>query len=332
MPPKIKPEQLLDKLTRSDDLLAEMIPLLERINAGEITVQMPQGALGEEMLQKMLEMQHQRMLDDYQILFFSYPADGTRATLPVGTTVLDYWAGTINVPGAAIAQMTTNLDAQNKDFLRSVAINADEGIVIQLDEKDRAPVKADTWFIMTFQQFQKLRVTCTKQTRFFCFACTNPKHAIQMAGETTVSIGREERNQIRTDKDTNFSGAIAQNAIEEENIAGLVCNEITITGVSIIADENKSFRLWIFQTDDFQEADLDDDNFVEFLDFDLAADGVQIGGVGAYYYALSGLKIDYQDLDATGELHLALQNLSAVAKTAGAGGEVVFNVAYTPRT
>ena len=328
------PDQtFLDRLTHVDNILYDdLLPVLKKLQTGDITVQMS-GNEGEDTLQSLLDLAVKRYNDDNEIIFFSYPNDGTRAATDAGETILNFRHGTIKAPDGTVTKMSTSLVMQKKDHLRSLAINCDKDIIIQLDDKDRSPVRADTWHVMTFQQFTELTITTTAtSTNLFCFACTNPKHAYEMAGETTISIGREEREQVKSDKDTHFTTAIAQNAIEEENITGLTSDEITITGISIIADENKSYRLWIFESDDFQEADFDNDCFVEFVDIDLTTNAAQIAGSGAYYYAITGLNINYQDLDGSNELHLALQNLDAGAKTAGAAGEIVFKVAYTPRT
>lgn len=135
--------------------------------------------------------------------------------------------------------------------------------------------------------------------------------------------------RVRSDKDDHFTGEILQNAAEEENIEvpqalqgmnGTV--RAIVRAVNIISDENLAWELWFFQNDLFQESNLDNDRFTGKYTF-AAADAVRIGGTGAYYYYKDTLAIPYEDLDKTGELHVALVNRSAGAKTAGAAGEVV---------
>ena len=328
----MKDQTIIDRFTNIDNILIDrLIPVLEKLRTGDIIVQTP--GEGEDTLQKLLDISARRYNDDNEIIYFSYPNDGTRAAVDAGETILNFRHGTIKAVDGTITKMSSSLQAQKKDFLRSVAFNADEDVIIQLDDRDKTPVKADTWYGVAYQQFQEMTITTTAATtNVFAFACTNPKHGVEMIGEVTVSIGREERNQAKSDKDSHFTGAIIQNAIEEENITGLSSDEITITGISIIGDEALSYRVWLFETDDFQETDLDNDEFVEFVDLDLSANGARIGATGAYYYAQTNIAIDYEDLDATNELHIALQNLSAAAKTSGAAGEVVIKISYIPRT
>lgn len=322
----------LDRSTSIDNILMDKIlPILEKIDNGNITVQRPEGPT-DDVLNRLLDLQEKRYEDDTEIVFFTYPDDGTRITINAGDTVLNYRVGTIKDAAGTVSRMSSSLQDQKKEFLRSMAIVGDRDVIIQLDESDKSPVRADVLTGYTFNQFEKLTITATGDTEIAVFACTNPKHSYVYSSEATISVGREEREQIRSDKDSHFTTAIAQNAIEEENLTGLTSDEITITGIAIIADEAKSYRLWFFETDDFQEVDLDNDRFIEFVDFDLTSKAAQIAGTGAYYYAITGLNINYQDIDASNELHVALQNLDAGAKTAGATGEIVFDFAYTPRT
>jgi len=138
------------------------------------------------------------------------------------------------------------------------------------------------------------------------------------------------RINLASDKDTHFTGAIIQNATEEENLTGLTSNKITITKIVIQADQALDFAVLLFGKDTFDATDLDTDSFQSFVELDLSAHGIQIGATGQYYFDLSDLSIDYIDEDSTDELHIALLNKSATSKTAGAAGEVKITITYTP--
>ncbi len=65
------------------------------------------------------------------------------------------------------------------------------------------------------------------------------------------------------------------------------------------------------------------------------ADGVQLAGAGLYNYYVDGLAIPYQDLDTSSSptppsLHVAIQNVDTVAKSAGAGGAVSVTIWVEP--
>lgn len=146
------------------------------------------------------------------------------------------------------------------------------------------------------------------------------------------AVGSGERlNTVRSDKDTHFTGAIAQNAKEDENLTGLLSNNIRITKVAIQSDQQLDYRLIFFATDQFDNTDLDVDDFTAEREMDLTAYGFQIAGANQWYMELDNLSILYTDDDATYELHVSLQNLSATGKNAGATGEVVIEITYELR-
>jgi hypothetical protein len=141
---------------------------------------------------------------------------------------------------------------------------------------------------------------------------------------------------VRTDKDTHFTGAIAQNAKEDENLTlpgtlrGTNGNaRIAIRSIMLQSDQNLSWELIFWSTDGFDNTDLDLDTFLSRWTF-AVADGVQIAGANQFYYYIEGLDIPYVDADNTGELHVSLVCRSAAGKTAGAGGEVVVQIAAEP--
>jgi len=332
------PDQtFVDRLTRVDNILYEaLLPVLQRLQQGDITVLMA-GPEGEDTLSNLLDIAVRRYNDDNEIIFFAYPRDGTRSATAAGDTVLNYRHGTIKIPDGTVTKMSSSLAAQKKDHLRSVAINADEDIVIQLDDKDKSPVRADTWHVMTFQQFTELTITtAAATTNIFVYACTNPKHAYEMAGETTISIGREERDQVKSLIGTHFTGALSQYGAEEESLTGLDSNEITITSISAYAEQNLDLRVWLYETDGFQEttaADMDDDEFIESVHLDIPTDGHRYKNANGYYVSSTDLNIDYEDLDKSNELHIAVEVVGATAKLAsGSGGNVWVKCSYIPRT
>lgn len=145
--------------------------------------------------------------------------------------------------------------------------------------------------------------------------------------ETGAVVAASDVQLVRTDKDTHFTGALAQNASEDENIAGLNANAGRIRSVIVLSDENLDWEIQFYSKDTFRNADADLDALLERVVF-VAADGKQDGGTGLYRYAFTGLDIPYQDLDATSELHISLVNRSAAGKSAGASGEVVVLVGF----
>lgn len=154
------------------------------------------------------------------------------------------------------------------------------------------------------------------------------------AGLMQTDVSKSEKiSIIATDKDTHFTGLISQYDHEEVNLTGLTDNRVFVRGVNIQADQNLKFRLIFWTKDTFANADLDEDAYIDdvILDMSDIDNTFRINNVGQYYLNVSDLNILYEDKDATNELHLSLQNLSAVNKAAGSTGEVQIDIKYAPR-
>ncbi len=139
---------------------------------------------------------------------------------------------------------------------------------------------------------------------------------------------------LKTDKDVEFTGAIAQNAVEYEHIAlpaalsGIGGRaRVRLTMINIISTENLDWDLMLFSKDTVATSDPDTNSFVGRWGF-VAANAVRIAGAGLYYYFISGLDVPYSDDDGTGELHVGLVNRSAASKTAGAGGNMTVSFTF----
>jgi hypothetical protein len=141
---------------------------------------------------------------------------------------------------------------------------------------------------------------------------------------------------VRTDKDSHFTGAIAQNAKEDENVslpgalAGVNGNARSlIRSIVVQSDENLAWELAFWSKDTFDDTDLDVDTFQSRWTF-VVADGIRFGGAGQYYYYIDGLDIPYVDGDNSGELHISLVNRSSSGKSSGGSGEAIVAVTMQP--
>lgn len=133
----------------------------------------------------------------------------------------------------------------------------------------------------------------------------------------------DEVSIVTTDKDSHFTGALAQNAKEDESIVvDLKDDRCVIVSIALQSDENLAWDVFFWKTSEFDNTNLDDDDFIGYVSF-AAADGVRIGGAGQYYYSKDSLAIPYVDEGDASKLHVSLVCRSAAGKTAGAAGEVV---------
>jgi hypothetical protein len=109
-----------------------------------------------------------------------------------------------------------------------------------------------------------------------------------------------------------FTGALATNVIESENIPGLLCDKVRITGLTMRSSQNLNYRMYLYSNDRFSS----DYKLMASIGLNLPASGYQIGATGYYFLDVQSLDIDYEDEDGTREIHASLENLSATSKTA----------------
>jgi hypothetical protein len=140
--------------------------------------------------------------------------------------------------------------------------------------------------------------------------------------------------RIRSDKDAHFTGAIAQNAFEQEDIlTETAVNRFAILAVEILADQALDWELWFWNKATAEDTDMDLDAYIGRVAI-AVADQKYYGTSGTYYANKElAAPVIYMDDDAPGtapKLHVSLLNRNATSKNAGATGEVVVIVTCEP--
>ena len=126
---------------------------------------------------------------------------------------------------------------------------------------------------------------------------------------------------ISSDKDLHFTDTIAQNGVEKENITGLRSDRIRISRITIQSDQRLLFQVLFYGKDTFEQADMDDDSFIDAVELNLPQYGIQ-QTTNQWRLDVKDLDVNYVDQDGTKELHVVLKNLSPTDKNGGATGEV----------
>lgn len=119
---------------------------------------------------------------------------------------------------------------------------------------------------------------------------------------------------------TQFTEALAKNAVEREHLTGLQSNRVLISHISVQAVQQLNLQVILYATDQFEESDISLDRFVASVLFNLPYYGFQ--QTENQWRMEQDVAIDYEDLDLTKELHVVVKNLSPTAKIAGASGYV----------
>lgn len=149
---------------------------------------------------------------------------------------------------------------------------------------------------------------------------TVPVH-VDTSGNFSFSA---DRPILPIDGNTYFTDALVTDASENENIT-ITGDKITVKNVTIYSMQSLNYRLWFYTKDTFGVNDI-----IGYVNLNLITSGVTkvIGATTYYAYSVVDADIPYEDLDASLELHLQLENKSVVAKTAGALGKVQLTLAY----
>lgn len=136
------------------------------------------------------------------------------------------------------------------------------------------------------------------------------------------------RFRIRSEEASHFRGALAQNAMELEDLGTAPGTEMVIDRVTVWSDENLAWDVSFWRNNDSQpNADLDLNAFVDLVTFE-DTDGQQIAGSGPFIYSLSfeGFGgIPY--IPDASNFVVGLICRSSGGKTAGDGGSAVVEVA-----
>ena len=169
----------LDKHTNMDETLRELL----------LEIRNPKGAGGGIGLSRLVQLEEEKAERDLNIVFWTYPATGETVTLSAGKTILNFEDGTITDTSGAVTAMYHSLRSEGKEFLRSLYVNSDKAIKVQMDTYDEIFVDEAKDFQGTYFQFKKVTVTTTEDTELFMLACTNPEAILTLVDKASEVSG-----------------------------------------------------------------------------------------------------------------------------------------------
>ncbi len=217
------------------------------------------------------------------------------------------------------------------DFLIASTDGDISGCSVRLNREQNSLIPLARYNPVTSRFYRLLLTTVAQAGKTLYLFVGREAAADTQPGTTTVST-TQSFAVIESDKDTQFEGALAQYVKADENLTGLLANNIRITGVGILSDQQLHYKLLLWYKDTLEDADLDVDEFCGEVDLDIPTYGFQIGGAGTWYHDVRNLHLDYIDADASNELHVSLINMSAAAKSADPDGNVKLIITYETRS
>jgi len=262
-----------------------------------------------------------------EIVTLAFPGIGGLQTIPTGTTRINFYNKDIlygDSTPSTLEQGLQNSPGHHKE-IHSIYFYSDQLCKLKLvrengDSTSWIRVVPDSAIALQKINFQKILVsTEVANTGISLIASTDASAAVSI--RLGVAGTGELEGSLETDETAHFTGALNTGVREEENLAGLAGHVITITGVSATSVQGLHYELVFFSTNAF-----DYTHFLGAVDLDFATYGRLYDG--RYYLDLTQLGFKYKDASAAGELHVALLNLDAAAKNAGATGYIQARFKY----
>lgn len=156
---------------------------------------------------------------------------------------------------------------------------------------------------------------------------------------------------LRSNKDVDFIGALAQNAAKyaDINMPPQVGGRNVLRSIAIVSKQNLAWELVFFRIQ--TPPDTSSANYINSYQLAgrwafQAGDGVQIGAAGPFLYYIDGLSIPVEDWDdrlpvspqplrvfsstTPPRLHCALVNRSAAVKNGDSSGEILIDFRLEP--
>ena len=313
---------ILDRLTSIDDLLAKNAELIAELlyELRKVGLKSP-AVIETKEGQLVLAPTKASQLPSFEV---TYPSDGSFKTLQIGTTVIDFYTGVVTQPDSTTEHLSTPLKQYGYETIGAIFLEVSKAIKFHYDEHGLEQTSSEALVFHNRLNFRKLYITTTEATRISITTTTDPDAIFAKTTNGVLPV----RRIIDSIPLLHFAGAIVINAKEDANLLPIVSNKITITRVAIMTSQNQNFRLIFWATDAYDEVVLTDDRFLGFVDLPVQTSGFQIAGAG-WYYLEKEIEFDYEDLDATYEIHCSLMPLTG-AKAIGANTKI--SLTYAPRT
>lgn len=106
---------------------------------------------------------------------FSYPQDGTYASLLEGQTKINWEVGTAKATTGAVTALRHSLDSEGKKWLRSLYIYTNRLITVQIENGDTFPVHPGKNLIKHNLKFRTVDIITTNTTNVSIVASTHPQ-------------------------------------------------------------------------------------------------------------------------------------------------------------
>ena len=171
-------------------------------------------------------------------LVITYPEDGSTKELGIGITTFDFYGGTVILPTGTPDDLSDALQEHDHFHCHSITIDAEQPILIRIDNSGAFTTNAGIPFSRSSISFQRISVETDRKTNIKLYASTTPKAVYidprkfytnnpYISNTTVATVGTKNIEDIRSGSST-INGASRDDTsqcLNENATSGYIYNE-----------------------------------------------------------------------------------------------------------
>ena len=133
--------------------------------------------------------------EEIEDIYITWPANGTKKTVSVGTLVIDFLTGEATLADGTTEQTSNRLENTDYDEVKSLSVDVNKSATVTLDSGGKYPIGANQLFTIERQKFRIAYIEISETTEVTVWASTNIEGAVRVEKPTTIDT--DERRYTR---------------------------------------------------------------------------------------------------------------------------------------
>jgi hypothetical protein len=160
---------------------------LKHLSREPVKVNLVESETMNELERLRKQIVHPEEADDD--IYITYPANGQKKEVSVGTLVLDFFTGEVTLPDGTTERTSNRLENTDFDKVKSLSVDVNKAAVITLDSGGKYPIGANQLFSIERQKFRIAYIAISETTDITIWASTNKEGAIRVEKPSTIDTG-----------------------------------------------------------------------------------------------------------------------------------------------
>jgi hypothetical protein len=128
-------------------------------------------------------------------IYITYPANGEKKSVTVGTLVIDFLVGEVTLSDGTTERTSNRLENTDFNEVKSLSVEVNKAAVITLDSGGKYPIGANQLFSIERQKFRTAYIEISEATEVTVWSSTNKEGAIRVEKPSTIDT--DERRYTR---------------------------------------------------------------------------------------------------------------------------------------